>query len=335
MLGYAMLLLHETPVLSRDAIRNVLRNLATSNRASERALATSDLADQVEQIKISPQVMTLEEISRFWSALQTPYRPSALYQVSVVLLEMKRSTKSALPVLQRNVYITPFEQPIIETVESSEGDRQPITLDKTLIIKGQRLQADATRVQIGATNIPLNTRAIAETQIQIPLATLEPTVVNTLRAGVQPIQVIHDLVLGTPGDPHRGFESNMAAFVLRPRILRDSGNRYQIQVSPMQIESGGRQIRNVTIALSPVVGQSQRVLLLLNEWQGTRAYSFEAAPRSQDSNVLVIPISASLPAGTYLVRVQIDGADSPLDVDSQPESPNYNQFTGTPNIVIS
>ncbi len=44
-------------------------------------------------------------------------------------------------------------------------------------------------------------------QVPIPAA---------LRAGVQGVQVIHRTLLGQPPTPHRGFESNAAAFVLRP-----------------------------------------------------------------------------------------------------------------------
>jgi hypothetical protein len=33
-------------------------------------------------------------------------------------------------------------------------------------------------------------------------------------------------------------------------------------------------------------------------------------------------------AGEYLVRVQVDGAESPLVVDGDPTSPTFNQFLG-------
>ena len=55
------------------------------------ALTNADLADQIEQIKIVPQVMSVEEISKIWSALQSQYRPTAVYKASVVLIETSKA----------------------------------------------------------------------------------------------------------------------------------------------------------------------------------------------------------------------------------------------------
>ena len=59
LLGYAMQLLHETPVLTRDAIRTALNpspGVGTTLPPALRALADSGLEDQVEQIKLTPRV---------------------------------------------------------------------------------------------------------------------------------------------------------------------------------------------------------------------------------------------------------------------------------------
>jgi len=122
LLGYAMQLLHETPVLPRAAIRTALGPgtggvPVNGSMLPLGPLAASELADQVEQIKISPAAMNTEELSKLWTALQAHYRPTAAYQVSVVLIETKKSTKSALPVRTRKVYVLPFEQPFIERSE--------------------------------------------------------------------------------------------------------------------------------------------------------------------------------------------------------------------------
>lgn len=106
LLGYAMQLLHETPALSRAAIRTAL-GPGTGGLPVDVSLlpvgllAASDLADQVEQIKISPQNMSTEELSKLWTALGAHYRPTAAYLVSVVLIESKKSTRNALPVRRR------------------------------------------------------------------------------------------------------------------------------------------------------------------------------------------------------------------------------------------
>src|SRR5262249_23648585 len=61
----------------------------------------SDLADQVELIKITPAAMGPDEMSKLWTAIKSEYRPSAAYQVSVVLIEGTRPSVSPLPVLSR------------------------------------------------------------------------------------------------------------------------------------------------------------------------------------------------------------------------------------------
>jgi hypothetical protein len=109
LLGYAMQLFHETPVLARDTIRTALNPpnppVAAGNLLPSvyQALRASDLADQYEQIKITPSVMNTEELSKLWTAIQSHYRPTAAYQVTVVLIESQRQARSSLPVLTRNI----------------------------------------------------------------------------------------------------------------------------------------------------------------------------------------------------------------------------------------
>ena len=95
LLGYALQLIHETPVLTRDAIRRTLTpawpGVGPVLPSALEALVASELADQVEQIRLTPLVMSIEEISKLWSAIQSHYRPTAAYQASVVLIESRRS----------------------------------------------------------------------------------------------------------------------------------------------------------------------------------------------------------------------------------------------------
>src|SRR3569832_1159131 len=103
-LGYAMHLLHETPVLDRQAFCSVFGGGTVDSRIlppAIPALSAADLADQVEQLKLTPETMSTEEMSKLWSAVQAQYRPTAAYHLSVVLIEARRATRNALPVLTR------------------------------------------------------------------------------------------------------------------------------------------------------------------------------------------------------------------------------------------
>jgi hypothetical protein len=100
LLGHALQVLHESPVLERERIRSSLSALShTRDRrvipAPQAALAKSDLADQVDNITITPEFLSTEEISKLWSALQAKYRPSATYKVSAVFIDGVKPGKGA------------------------------------------------------------------------------------------------------------------------------------------------------------------------------------------------------------------------------------------------
>ena len=153
LLGYAAQLLHETPVLTRDAIRRTLAPASPVTSVLPPPLDTltaSELADQVEQIRVTPETMSLEEISRLWGAIQSHYRPTAAYQASVVLIESRRSVRSALPVADdmRRIYVIPFRQPVIEEVVNADGDLAPIAAGAILAIRGRELVGEGTFVNL-------------------------------------------------------------------------------------------------------------------------------------------------------------------------------------------
>ena len=98
LLGYAMHLLHERPVLDRAAIRRALDPSPLGPSIlppAFQALTASDLADQLEAVTITREPMDTEEMSRLWSAIQSHYRPTAAYVVSVVLIEARKPSRTA------------------------------------------------------------------------------------------------------------------------------------------------------------------------------------------------------------------------------------------------
>ncbi|MBI2767715.1 MAG: DUF4255 domain-containing protein [Chloroflexi bacterium] len=326
LLGYATQLLHEQPALSRSAIRTALGAPPPVSGAALppalQALAAAELADQVEQIKITPATMSVDEISRLWSAFTVPYRPTVAYTASVVLIESPKSTRSALPVQAASIYAIPFRGPRIEAVVSAAvppADPQ-VVAGSTLVIRGSNLASPTTSVRIGDALISGATLTVTDTAIRMPLAA-----VAGLRAGIQTIQVVQDIPMGEPPVAHRGFESNVAAFVLHPTITpAASGITPTLENgAPVVVDGAGLLSATVTVGFTPDVGRSQRVVLYLYERDapGTRparAYSFPA-PTDNGIASPAVPATASIAfavayvvPGAYLVRVQVDGADSPL-----------------------
>ena len=206
--------------------------------------------------------MSVEEISKIWSALQSQYRPTAVYKASVVLIESKKSVRPTLPVQARNLAVLPFEHPVIDLIQSQENDgapiveNQPILAGYNLVIDGQRLRGDATRVLIDEEEIvPDDDRVTAERIIVALPGTLQP--------GLHSVQVAHRVDFGTgfPSEPHRGFESNVAAFVLAPRITTPS----PVNAAPNSI---------LSLGIAPPIGPAQRATLLV----GATTVSIAARP---------------------------------------------------------
>ncbi len=125
LLGYAMHLLHERPVLDRAAIRRALDPSPLGPSIlppAFQALTVSDLADQLEAVTITREPMDTEELSRLWSAIQTHYRPTAAYVVSVVLIEARKPSRTPLPVLTRGIVVEPSLLPPYPTIVRVEPD---------------------------------------------------------------------------------------------------------------------------------------------------------------------------------------------------------------------
>jgi hypothetical protein len=331
LLGYGMQILHETPILTRDAIRISLQPPTPGTNLGGlppqlQALFTSELAEQVELIKIWPETMTAEEFFNTWSAFSTTYRPSALYQASVVLIESHRSVKSSLPVRHRKLYTVPFKQPVIEQIKSQSAPtgpivNQPILPGYLLVVQGRNLHGEETLIRMD--DIEVAPMEATDTQITAPIP-------SELHAGVHGIQVMHRLSMGLPPVPHGGVESNVVPFVLRPRVIEP------LTIANRQDMGAQLLSADLTVTVEPEVGATQRVVLLLNELQHAASppdsvvspalsYSFVASSRLNLQSPPTSPPGASgslifavrgVKAGHYLVRVQVDGAESLLDTDT-------------------
>jgi len=323
LLGYGMQLFHENPVLKRDAIRRSLSLpsvfASSALPANLLTLSTSKLAEQVELVKITPATMNTEEMSKLWTAFQAKYRPTAAYTATVVLIESEKSTKTALPVKDRNIYVVPFRQPVIEKIKSQAlpgdpvMDNQKILDQYRLVITGYNLKADNLLVNIDGTEYTPATADVGDTQVifQLPAG---------LQAGIHGVQVTSQLSMGTPEALHSGFQSNVEAFVLCPTIDPTPEN---IQVTNVTGTGGSPRSADIGISLKPALEVDQRILFLMNQTDnapGTTplAYSFNsiipASPPAASEDI-VIHISG-VEKGTYLMRIQVDGAESPLLSDA-------------------
>ncbi|MEL7037553.1 MAG: DUF4255 domain-containing protein [Cyanobacteria bacterium J06592_8] len=340
LLGSVVQTLEDQLVLSADMIRAAIADPTFTY------LADSDLAEQVEQIRSEFISVSTDELSKIWSVFfQTPYALSLVYKVTVILVESDVAGRSALPVRDRIFSSTVFpKQPMISRVVALSGKNQPIFSNSILSIRGQNLAGVLTQVRIG--KVEVTPQVLNSGELHLPLSLIPP---SELRAGVQSLQVIHLQAPPTPPRSRRRsprsrptatlsrnapprppqIESNVAPFVLRPTIK--SVNVDNLEGFDDEPRSG-----TLTITTNLAIGRSQRLVLMMNEYnldsQNPLGYLFTAPARRETATVVTIPIREVKP-GEYLVRIQIDGAESMLGIDENPESSTFEQYI-QPRVAI-
>jgi hypothetical protein len=295
MLGAVASTLQSQPLLSTDNI--------TAAVSQFNFLTGSGLESQVERVRFTPTALSLEEFSKLWSVFfQVEYSLSVAYQASLVLIQSDDVPQSALPVQSRNVYVQPLRWPRIDQVTAQGGSELPIVTGTTLVIQGQNLRGDPTLVMIEGQELTPATVSDAQVTLAVPPG---------VHAGVKGVQILQKLKMGTPEALHRGFESNVAPFVLRPTIT----------APPTAVAAPPGA--DVTVKLSPNIGVGQRAVLLLNNPSAVPPAAYTSLPvvSTADTNQVVLHIDG-VPTGTYLARVQVDGAESLLTYDT-----GTNQFT--------
>lgn len=323
LLGYAMQVLHETPVLDRDAIRTALGAGSPLTPgilpAGFQQLSPAEIADQFEQLRVTPYYVDLEEISKIWTAFNTPLRMSVLYQVTTVLIESRRSSRSTLPVRSRGVFVRQLQHPAIYRV-LSQGPADPEPLlgrqvvhGDSLVLEGAGLRGEITVVAVGDLEVPPAEATGERVTVPVP-ASLHP--------GATGVQVVHRIAKLPPSvETMPGESSNLAVFVLHPTIA--AGGITLLDAALETAAPPGGPVRGtVRVQFAHNAGSRQRTELLLNEVNppNTRpafAYTFRAdsLPDPPPAEVSQRDFTIrQVEQAAYMVRVRIDGAESLLEM---------------------
>ncbi len=298
-LGAAMSVLHDHPVLGTAEINS--------------ALPDSGLDTQIERVRITPQPMSIDELSKLWTAFQTNYRISAAYEATVVLIDSTRPTRTPLPVLtrgqgDRGVLSQPdLIPPFPALYELAISKKQPSArLNDQLTVKGIHL--DGSNV-----GVAFNQARWAKPFEQAP------------DAGGTGTQV----VVTIPNQPTwpAGFYT-LAVLVQRPgESYRRSTNELPFSLAPSirTIAPKTASVGNITftVTCSPQIQLQQRVVLLLGNVE------ILAEPRQVATDTLTFKAMA-VASGTYWVRLRVDGVDSLLVVDRTATPPTFD-----PNLKVT
>ncbi|MGV8986159.1 MAG: DUF4255 domain-containing protein [Cypionkella sp.] len=316
LLGYGMQILHETPVLTRSAIRTSLGGGVPAVDAALlppalQFLAAADLADQFEQIRITMMIpdpdrpKQIEAMSNIWSAFSAPLRASALYQVSCVLIESRRPVRSSLPVLTLGEQTAQLRGPRIERVRplplgpgSLPNAMAPVLPGSWLALEGTALSSDLMQVVLGARVLVVQPANIRDTRIDVQLPA-------DVLSGLSRLAVEH-MFLPPGGGAARLWEmSNAAPVVISPVI--------QAVAVTNRVVAAGLFSGRVTLTLTHPVGPTQTAALLFNPRPGSAstAFSVRCDPRAVAGTQISAALGAVL-SDTYLIRAEIDGAASQL-----------------------
>ncbi|MFL6196541.1 MAG: DUF4255 domain-containing protein [Thermoanaerobaculia bacterium] len=292
LLGKAMRVLHDHPVLDAGEIES----------ATHSNVLGSDLHEQIERVRITQQTLPAEEIAKLWPAFQTQYRTSVCYQVSVVLIESDRASKTPLPVLKRGKDDTgvtaradvgsPF--PELTGLELP-GGQVSARLGDVVTLKGNHLDAGAAKVLF------LNPRLADPAPVTIAPGATEKEIKVTLTddadlwvAGLYTVSV--EL---TDGLDVR--TTNELPLTLAPRIT----------ALPATAPPDGLGTSEIDVTFRPKFRPGQRAVLLVGDREAP-AEPLPTPPTPPDpTDTLKFKVKKA-PLGEHFVRLRIDGVDSLL-----------------------
>lgn len=291
MLGCAMQALNEVPVIDRALIVSVLGQDPGAN-----SLLNSRLAEQVENIRVRHRNLPEDAFTRLWSAFHVPYRLTAFYEASVVLVESDGPLRVAFPVLQRPQPAAHGSlAPVTPTLLRAEPDIA-VAGDEVMLhglsLGGANIRIEPTHRDPTVTLPPLAIPAVNADQTSLTF-----TVPNNWPIGRYELRALIEPEGG--GDPR---PSNRQAFSVAPSF----------EVTQIERAANPPQLVSVTLGVTPELRPGQSVQLAI----GSRLFPGPAINAATDELTFD---DLDIPAGPAAVRLRVDGVESPwIDRNATP-----------------
>lgn len=283
MLGAAMGALHDHPELSPVDIAG--------------AAPYSDLDQQIQRVRITPTGMALEEISKLWTAFQSPYRISAAYEARVVLVDSRRPARTALPVLRRGPDDTgaavrsDATSPLPSLAAAAMPDgRDTALLGDVITLRGANLTAATHTLRLShrllTEPVEVTATALSATEVRAVV----PDQPDEVPAGIWSASLVLTDADGI------AFVTNDIPLPVAPRVTSPL---------PATVGRDPQGDASITLTCAPAARPGQRVWLLL----GGRQIPAEPFGGVTDTAEFQVPNAA---AGRHRLRLRVDGVDSPL-----------------------
>jgi hypothetical protein len=332
LLGYAMQLFHETALLPREAIRAALDAVTIDTLLPQDfdPIRASELADQIELIKITPRTLSMDDMSKMWTALQASYRTTVAYDVSVVLIERNQPSRPTLPVLSRGGLVDPDSGrdpgvslrpdlidaiPTLNSVAPTDG-QLVMRLSGDITLSGYALDGGEATVRF--------TEPGSGTVIE--LAPRLPTTPNRL------LVRLPSGAPRAPGDPLANTGSDpgvwrIGPYTLNVAIIDNSGRELRTNALPLALaplsEATAQRVDGetaITISCQPSIRAGQSVEVLA----GTEMAVLASPAGPMDT--VVARFSGFSQGDTLPVRLRVDGIDSPV-INRHTEPPSIETVT--------
>jgi uncharacterized protein DUF4255/IPT/TIG domain-containing protein len=329
LLGSAMRVLHDYPVITPA--------LLTVNSPATQILHDS-LRGEFEQVKVTLDPVSLEDLSKVWTALTRPYRLSAAYSVSVVQIESRRVRTLPAPVLTRRLHMAISKRPQITNVYRTPVLPGEIIRDirahvlEQLTIEGENFLAARTWVRLGDLE-PVGVTPFSDSEIRFVIpddtypidfdhaATRPIPVDDQLRPGPQPVEVqtLQRTEVVEGGLDHgvvvlddRRQNSNLCVFLLTPEI---SG------FNPASVPAAAVTGAVLTITGRRLFESGTKSVVLVGDVVIPVQDPGPGGPQT-DTSISVLLDAVALttpptPAGNYPLRVMVNGVQSLENVTFQ------------------
>jgi hypothetical protein len=207
LLGSAMRILHDFAIITPE--------LETTGGIQ---VLDPALTDAPERVKLSLQPISLEDLSKVWTALSRPFRVSAAYEVTVVQIEAKLKDAYSQPV-GRGPKAGPFIRavtgftPTITDLHAAGRADALLRAGDTLVLEGDGLLGEETQVDIAGI-AGLGQVTSARTDRATVVVPDDPR----LKPGILELRLSHGVTFGTPPSRRPAFTSNTVAFALVPHV---------------------------------------------------------------------------------------------------------------------
>ncbi len=302
LMGQAMSLLHDHPLLGPSDIVGITPD--------------SNLHQQIERIRITPDTLSLDDMSKLWSSFQSAeYRLSTGYEISVVLIESTRPGRAPLPVLKRGADDRGPDV-IVSPSPSLSGLRFPnqkpaAEFGDMVTLLGAHLTSDDTSVRFEHSSLddpimvlPQVNQDKTELMVQLPAPADDAQLGSKWPAG------FYALSLMTQPPGAQSFTSNTVSMPLAPIIE---------SIDPTATAAGDVVL---TIECLPRIKEEQRVALLFSDRTITPDSIVTPADPTAPTT-LSFTVENAVSSGTpYVLRLRVDGVDS-IPVDFSGATPQF------------